>query len=370
MRALRNVTTWARAMAVSAVLAGLHASTATADASHFEIDWAAAEPTSYDHATGDGGTFSDVVESLEGADFVCGDVVVFFAAISVAASETEEHTVEVDFGFFGQPTGGEGVGFVDVVAASANGGDPNHVTDGDEAVSILSQTGGHPDSNVQATVQITSLGVDDDQFILRVEADLGCTAGEDPTGNLGAGLTGARVTSPDASTINTGQQSIPLQGAGGVAPPPPPPTTTTTTSTTTTTTTTTSTTSTTAPAPTTGPSSSTSTSVAPATTTSSVPATTSAPSPATTTTTVPCSTTTRSPTAPAGLRRAQVPDPCAPPTTILPATSTSTSTSANVPGGGGGDLPRTGRDSGVVIALATVAIVVGVALTRVRRPRA
>lgn len=198
------------------------AASAYADGSHFSVHFAAAEPTTYDHVTGEGGAYNDgtegedIVQSLEGGDFACGEIVVFFAAISVDPTETEEHTVELDFFFTGQSTGQPGVGFVDIVSASANSPDSGHVTDGDEAVSILDQTGGHPDGPLTGTVEITNLGVDDEQFILRVEANLGCTPGASPTGNLGAELDEARVTSPEPGPINTGQQTIPIMQAGQI----------------------------------------------------------------------------------------------------------------------------------------------------------
>ncbi len=55
---------------------------AAADGGDFSLDFIAAEPYSYDHAVG-GGAYDDrtigvdVVESLEGGDFVCGDTVTY-----------------------------------------------------------------------------------------------------------------------------------------------------------------------------------------------------------------------------------------------------------------------------------------------------
>jgi hypothetical protein len=187
-----------------------------ADGSHLSLDFAAAEPTTYDHVTGDDGVYSDAVESLEGGDFACRDIVVFFAAISVNLAETDEHTVELDFTFLGQPTGADGVGFVDIVSASANTDDSAHITDGDEGVSILRQAGGHPDNDVIGTIQITNLGIGDTRFILRIETNLGCTPGVDPSGNLQASLDAGRVTSPAPDPINTGQQTIPFRRVGDI----------------------------------------------------------------------------------------------------------------------------------------------------------
>jgi len=56
--------------------------TVLADAGDYSIDWAAAAPFSYNHFTGGGafddgtiGINADVVESLQGGDFACGELV-------------------------------------------------------------------------------------------------------------------------------------------------------------------------------------------------------------------------------------------------------------------------------------------------------
>src|SRR6266508_1683937 len=66
------------------------------------IDFVAAGPFSYDRTTGVGGQYdgriisktTGVVESLEGGDLNCGDIIVFFDAVTVkaSASRSEEHT--------------------------------------------------------------------------------------------------------------------------------------------------------------------------------------------------------------------------------------------------------------------------------------
>jgi uncharacterized repeat protein (TIGR01451 family)/LPXTG-motif cell wall-anchored protein len=211
-------------LAMFSAMFGWAAPPAAAAAGDFSVDFIAAEPTTYDHGTGAGGVYgsrtigTEVVESLEGGDFACGDIVVFFAAIEVDAGATEVHTTEFDFEFLAQSTGQDGVGFGEVLSATANTGDPGHVTNGDEAVTLLSQTGGHPGpANLEATVEITNLGAGDTQFILRLETLLDCTPGETPTGNLFAQLTAGRVTTPTVATINTGEQTIPFKQAGQVA---------------------------------------------------------------------------------------------------------------------------------------------------------
>ena len=61
---------------------------AIAEGGDFSIDFVVADPDSYDHLLG-GGAYDDrtigvdVVESLEGADFGCGDIVTYFATVTV-----------------------------------------------------------------------------------------------------------------------------------------------------------------------------------------------------------------------------------------------------------------------------------------------
>ena len=78
-----------RSMLASA-MAGLWlvAQGAAAGRGDFSLDFTAAEPTSYNHSVG-GGAYNDrtinkdVVESLEGGNFACGDTVTFLTRIAV-----------------------------------------------------------------------------------------------------------------------------------------------------------------------------------------------------------------------------------------------------------------------------------------------
>ena len=122
---------------------------AYADGGDFSTDFIAAGPFTYDHDTGVGGEFGDrhisktdgVVESLEGGDFECGDMVVYFAEITVEADATGEQDIELDFGFLAEPTGQPGVGHIDLVSASPNTGDSGMSGDtGDTTASIVPGT--------------------------------------------------------------------------------------------------------------------------------------------------------------------------------------------------------------------------------------
>ena len=106
-------------------------SSASAASGDFSIDFVAAAPESYDHLTGGGayddrsiGVDKDVVESLEGGDFACGDIITYFAAVTVddtAQADTDApQTIEMDFSFLGDTTGQSGVAIGDVVLVEVN----------------------------------------------------------------------------------------------------------------------------------------------------------------------------------------------------------------------------------------------------------
>jgi hypothetical protein len=171
-----------------------------------KVDFAAAAPGSYNHVTGAGGVWGDSVKSLANAkrEFACGDRVVFFARVSgVSAADNPVH---LDFAFSGQPTGKGGAGFVKIVSASANTGDPASVNNGKPEVSIEKQAGGHPSADLTGTIQITHLGSGD--FILRLVVELACTPGSAPTGTIHAGFVNG---SAGGTPITGGTQTIPLK---------------------------------------------------------------------------------------------------------------------------------------------------------------
>jgi uncharacterized repeat protein (TIGR01451 family) len=193
------------ALVLAVVIVGLVAP-AGALAAGLKVDFAAAAPTSYNHATGAGGAWGNSVKSLANAkgQFACGDKVVFFARI--AGVSAADNPVHLDFAFSGQSTGQPGAGFARIVSASANTGDPANVNGGKPAVSIEKQAGGHPSPDLTGTVQITGLGSGD--FILRLVVELGCTPGRAPTGTIQAGFAGG---SAGGKPINGGTQTIPLK---------------------------------------------------------------------------------------------------------------------------------------------------------------
>ena len=189
---------------------------ANAAGGDFSLDFAAAKPSTYDHATGVGGVFADKVESLEGGDFTCGDKVVYLTGITVSAGATGKQDIELDYGFLAEPTGAPGVGMTDLLSASANPGDGSG-TIGDTTVSILSKsidTSG-PKDELQSTVKVSNLDPGE-VFVLRMVLLLTCTSNSDPTGNLQGEIHAAREVAPIEDAIPVGNQTVPFKSVGSV----------------------------------------------------------------------------------------------------------------------------------------------------------
>jgi uncharacterized repeat protein (TIGR01451 family) len=190
------------------------------------LDFIADGHLAYDHTTGVGGNYGNrtisptgVEESLEGQDFACGDQIVYFTAITVDAG-AGHGDAELKFSWDGTTTSGSRVGINDLVSATINTGDSgNHNLDGDEAVSITSETGGAPNGgtngqDVHATVQVTNLD-GGEQLILRLVTNLWCDFTETHvTGNIHANLDSAKIVGGGA--IPVGAQTVPLKQAGDI----------------------------------------------------------------------------------------------------------------------------------------------------------
>src|SRR5262245_35447311 len=110
--------------AVGLLLAGQFAicQNALAAGGDFSMDFTAAAPLTYNHSTGGGaynerdvGRDLDIVESLEGGDFSCGDTVTFLTQISVDAGAAGAQSVRLRFEFTAHSTGQQGTALVDNV---------------------------------------------------------------------------------------------------------------------------------------------------------------------------------------------------------------------------------------------------------------
>lgn len=199
---------------------------ARADGGDFSLDFVAAAPDSYDHSTGLGGTYDErsigenVVESLEGGDFLCGDIVEFFTAVTVDDAAEGTQTIVINYSFDTEPTGGDTVGYDDVVFAVLNEGDSGNLNlNNNETVELTGETTTEDEVLAEVTVGGLEAG---EQVIVAMGVELGCTG--DPAesnGNLFAQIDSAETSEGDP--INVGQQTIPLMHVNQVAPPAPVP---------------------------------------------------------------------------------------------------------------------------------------------------
>jgi uncharacterized repeat protein (TIGR01451 family) len=215
---------------------------ASAASGDFSIDFIAAAPQSYNHLTGGGayddrtiGVGNDVVESLEGGDFSCGDIVTFFATVKVddtqSAINDGPQTIEMDFSFLADSTGQSGAAFGDIVNVKVNYNtiedlipDENNIDDGikDDGGSVAALTSETltgplftPKSELHGTVKLDDIETGE-QVVVRIDVELFCKPGSTPTGNLQADLTDARLTfingnTPATGAISGGAQTIPLK---------------------------------------------------------------------------------------------------------------------------------------------------------------
>ncbi len=217
-------------------------STASSDIS---IDWVAAAPYTYDHGIGGGafddrtiGDYDDVVESLQGGEFYCGDVVTYLAQVVVDDPIGANHlTLEMDLRFAANSSGQPGVGHVLVNLVMANygtvpggdgpgGTDSGMIDDGGSTATLVSQTfepsGTTPFNGADdliLTAQLDDLEAGE-EVIVRVDTILGCQNGATPSGNLSASLVEGRIIAANgnpvkpATVITGGAQTIPFQQVG------------------------------------------------------------------------------------------------------------------------------------------------------------
>ena len=144
------LTTFLTTMIVLALLMGsqLNASAAkmlAPSGGDISIDFVAAGPFSYDRTTGIGGQYdgriidknTGVVESLEGGDLDCGDIIVFFDAITVGNASTGASTIEVVNSSNKFTTSGGGVGFFTINSVTLQKTDPAYTGNKNETVSFV-----------------------------------------------------------------------------------------------------------------------------------------------------------------------------------------------------------------------------------------
>ncbi|MER2996236.1 T9SS type A sorting domain-containing protein [Pontibacter populi] len=214
----------------------------------FSIDFVAAAPYTYDHSTGGGafddrtiGKENDVVESLEGGDFTCGDQVTYLTEIVVADDAIGSQTIELDYSFLADATGQTGVALGDITYVGVNYGviddgagdgpggtdsgidddyDPNLGAPGNGNGSIATLSNEHitgsgelfDDNELVGTVTITDLEAGE-TVIIRIDVEIYCLIPSSPTGNLQGAITAGRVPtfSGRNGVISIGNQTVPFK---------------------------------------------------------------------------------------------------------------------------------------------------------------
>jgi hypothetical protein len=202
------------------------------------MDFTAAAPFSYDHATGGGayndrtvGRFDDIVESLEGGDYACNDIVTFLTQIKVDSGAAGAQTVRLNFQFTAHATGQQGVALVDndarvggpagsSAAINQSSDDTGTADDGGSAATVV------PGSEIYdgvtflkpttfyRSVDVTDLEANE-TVVVRTDVVIACN-GQKPTGNMQARLSSAQVIDPALDAINTGDQTVPFKHVGDI----------------------------------------------------------------------------------------------------------------------------------------------------------
>ena len=208
------------------------------------LDFTAAAPFTYDHDTGGGayndrtvGVTKDIVESLEGGNFQCGELVTFLMAIKVkSAPSLANQTIDLDFKFLADTTGQSGVALSDIVnvminygpvqnGAGPGGTDAGVNDDGGSTATLISESLTAPlftkKSTLLGTVRIDDLEAGE-EIVLRIDVRIACD-GRRPTGNLQGAVLDARVVAPVQKSIpGPGLQTIPFKVKGLAIPTPTP----------------------------------------------------------------------------------------------------------------------------------------------------
>jgi uncharacterized repeat protein (TIGR01451 family) len=201
----------------------------------FSIDFCAAAPYSYDHATGGGayddgtiGKTSDVVESLEGIDFAAYDIVTYLVKVTVddttSAGTDAPQTLRMSFSFDTDTTGQSGVALGDVTYVGVNYGPIQDLIAGENTVDDgIVDDGGSTVSNFDET-QIGTMfqsgselhlvfDLDDlernEEVVVRIDVMLMYDGVSNPTGNLQARFSGAQLIYIQGTVPVSPPQNVP-----------------------------------------------------------------------------------------------------------------------------------------------------------------
>ena len=200
------------------------------------VDFAAAEPTSYNHLIG-GGQWSagnintHIARSLAGDNFSCGDIVSYLSRYetddSVSISEIEPFTITSRFSFDLDTTGQSGAILGDVVGVSIDSSDPAQVGDKNSVATLVSEVRTGPDftrgSQLIAQVEVNDLEKNE-VVIVRMDVKIICDPRLKPTGDLQARFNDSLLTFKNgtqqvlpAEPVGVGEKTVPLKKLNALA---------------------------------------------------------------------------------------------------------------------------------------------------------
>ncbi|NCW75750.1 MAG: DUF11 domain-containing protein [Actinobacteria bacterium] len=200
------------------------------------LDFAAAEPTSYNHLVGGGRWNSgilntDIARSLAGSQFKCGDIVSYLSKFEMDASNSitsiEPFTISSEFNFDLDTTGQSGAILGDVLAVSIDPSDSAQRGNGNSVATLVSETASGPiftkGSVLSAVVEVSNLE-QNEVVVVRMDVKIFCDPKLNPTGNLQALFKDAKLTFKNGSTpvspaepLNQGAKTVPMKELGALA---------------------------------------------------------------------------------------------------------------------------------------------------------
>ena len=195
--------------------------TFTDTANYISINFAASDPDLYNHQTG-GGVWANKLESLQGGDFICGDIVSYLTRIEVGTPSTPgSRTAVFQFDFALDSDGQSGTALGPVVGVGLNTAPTDSAVNGVATLDSWIQSNPtvvtppyFTDNQAKNTLAVQLSGLDErDVVILRIDAQINCRFGDRPTGNLDARFAQADVTTPNDGPVPGGAQTVPLKSA-------------------------------------------------------------------------------------------------------------------------------------------------------------
>ena len=194
------------------------------------VDFAAAEPTTYNHLVGGGqwntgDVNTHITRSLAGDKFKCGDIVSYLSKYATDASTSitgiEPFTISSQFSFDLDTTGQSGAILGDVIGVTIDSTDPAQVGDKNSVATLVSEVRTGPDftrgSELIAKVEVSDLERNE-VVIVRMDVKIECDPRLKPTGDLQARFNDALLTFKNgtqqilpAEDVGVGEKTVPLK---------------------------------------------------------------------------------------------------------------------------------------------------------------